>query len=103
MRRPRDRCYHDLIDSDAELGRACALVDRLWESDEPADMAWLQAQPRLIAAYEENLDGRRVPRISSATSWSNTASEARHGFRSSEQRAASVRSYGGKQALSMAL
>ena len=28
-----------LIDSDAELARARALVDRLWGSDEPADMA----------------------------------------------------------------
>jgi HTH-type transcriptional regulator/antitoxin HigA len=42
-----------LIDSDAELARARALVDRLWESDEPADVARLQAQARLIAAYEE--------------------------------------------------
>ena len=43
-----------LIDSDAELARARALVDRLWESDEPADIARLQAQARLIAAYEES-------------------------------------------------
>jgi HTH-type transcriptional regulator/antitoxin HigA len=41
-----------LIDSDAELGRARALVDRLWASDDPADIARLQAQARLIAAYE---------------------------------------------------
>ena len=46
-----------LIDSDAELARA--LVDRLWESDEPADMARLQAQARLIAAYEESKWPRR--------------------------------------------
>ncbi len=37
-----------LIDGDAELARA--LVDRLWGSDEPADIARLQAQARLIAA-----------------------------------------------------
>jgi hypothetical protein len=39
-----------LIDSDAELARARVLVDRLWESDLPADIARLQAQARLIAA-----------------------------------------------------
>ena len=47
-----------LIDSDAELVRARALVDRLWNSSEPADIARLEAQARLIAAYEE----RRWPR-----------------------------------------
>jgi hypothetical protein len=31
-----------VIDSDAELARA--LVDRLWGSDDPADMGRLQAQ-----------------------------------------------------------
>ena len=50
-----------LIDSDAELARARALVDRLWESDEPADIARLQAQARLIAAYEESKWPRRPP------------------------------------------
>src|SRR5258708_29437801 len=50
-----------LIDSDAELARARALVDRLWESDEPADVARLQAQARLIAAYEEAKWSRRPP------------------------------------------
>jgi HTH-type transcriptional regulator / antitoxin HigA len=48
-----------LIDSDGELARARALVDRLWESDEPADIARLQAQARLIAAYEESKWPRR--------------------------------------------
>jgi HTH-type transcriptional regulator / antitoxin HigA len=48
-----------LIDSDAELARARSLVDRLWESDEPADIARLQAQARLIAAYEESKWSRR--------------------------------------------
>ena len=43
-----------VIDSSAELARARALVDQLWESDKPADVARLQAQARLIAAYEEN-------------------------------------------------
>ncbi|HEY4920911.1 MAG TPA: helix-turn-helix domain-containing protein [Xanthobacteraceae bacterium] len=42
-----------LIDSDAELTRARALVDRLWESNDPTDVARLEAQARLIAAYEE--------------------------------------------------
>jgi len=50
-----------LIDSDAELARARALVDRLWESDEPADIARLQAQARLIAAYEESKWPRQPP------------------------------------------
>jgi HTH-type transcriptional regulator / antitoxin HigA len=48
-----------LIDSDEELARARALVDRLWESDDPADIARLQAQARLIAAYEESNWPRR--------------------------------------------
>jgi HTH-type transcriptional regulator / antitoxin HigA len=52
-----------LIDSDAELARARALVDRLWESEEPADVARLQAQARLIAAYEEGKWPRRPPSI----------------------------------------
>ena len=42
-----------LIDSDAELARARALVDRLWDSNDPVDIARLEAQARLIAAYEE--------------------------------------------------
>lgn len=51
-----------LIDSTAELARARVLVDRLWESDKPADIARLQAQARLIAAYEESRWPRRPPR-----------------------------------------
>jgi hypothetical protein len=43
-----------VIDSAPELARARALVDRLWNSDEPAELARLQAQARLIAAYEES-------------------------------------------------
>ena len=50
-----------LIDSDSELVRARTLVDRLWESDKPADIARLQAQARLIAAYEEGKWPRRSP------------------------------------------
>ncbi len=52
-----------LIDSDAELARARALVDHLWISDDPADVARLEAQARLIAAYES----RKWPRRSSST------------------------------------
>jgi hypothetical protein len=33
-----------VIDSDAELVRARALVDRLWHSEDSADIARLQAQ-----------------------------------------------------------
>ena len=50
-----------LIDSVAELARARALVDRLWELDDPADVARLAAQARLIAAYEEDQWPRRPP------------------------------------------
>ena len=42
-----------VIDSDAELDRARALVDNLMASEEPADTARLTAQARLIAAYEQ--------------------------------------------------
>jgi len=49
-------------DSDAELARARALVDRLMASDNPANIARLQAQARLIAAYEEGKWPRRSPR-----------------------------------------
>jgi len=52
-----------LIDSDAELARARALVDRLWDSSDPADIARLEAQARLIAAYEE----RKWPRQPAST------------------------------------
>ena len=52
-----------LIDGDAELARARALVDRLWDSNDPADIARLEAQARLIAAYEE----RKWPRQSAST------------------------------------
>jgi HTH-type transcriptional regulator/antitoxin HigA len=48
-----------VIDSDAELARAHALVDRLMASDDPADIARLSAQARLIAAYEQE---RWLPR-----------------------------------------
>jgi HTH-type transcriptional regulator / antitoxin HigA len=50
-----------VIDSDAELARARALVDRLWDSEDPSDVVRLQAQARLIAAYEESRWPRRPP------------------------------------------
>jgi hypothetical protein len=50
-----------VIDSDAELARARALVDRLMASNKPTDIARLQAQARLIAAYEETRWPRRMP------------------------------------------
>src|SRR5262245_19031579 len=50
-----------LIDNDAELARARALVEQLWRSDDPADIARLQAQANLIAAYEEGKWPRRAP------------------------------------------
>lgn len=48
-----------LIDSAAELARARALVERLWPSDDPTDVARLQAQARLIEAYEQSQWPRR--------------------------------------------
>jgi len=50
-----------VIDSDAELARARALVDRLWGLESSADIARLEAQARLIAAYEEARWPRRPP------------------------------------------
>jgi HTH-type transcriptional regulator / antitoxin HigA len=50
-----------VIDSAAELARAHALVERLWDSEDPADIAKLQAQACLIAAYEESRWPRRPP------------------------------------------
>jgi len=52
-----------LIDSDAELLRARALVDLLWNSSDPTDVARLGAQARLIAAYEEMKWPRRPPSV----------------------------------------
>jgi HTH-type transcriptional regulator/antitoxin HigA len=50
-----------VIDSDAELACARSLVDRLMTSDDPRDLARLQAQARLIAAYEDAKWPRRPP------------------------------------------
>jgi HTH-type transcriptional regulator/antitoxin HigA len=53
-----------VIDSDAELARARALVERLMASEDPGDIARLAAQARLIASYEED---KWPPRRSSAS------------------------------------
>ena len=50
-----------VIDSEAELARARALVDRLMQSDDPADTALLAAQARLVAAHEEAKWPSRAP------------------------------------------
>jgi HTH-type transcriptional regulator/antitoxin HigA len=52
-----------LIDGDAELARARALIEQLLDSNDPADIARLEAQARLIAAYEERKWSRRTPTI----------------------------------------
>jgi HTH-type transcriptional regulator/antitoxin HigA len=52
-----------VIDSDAELARARRLVERLWDSNDPTDLARLEAQARLIAAYEEGKWPRRAPSV----------------------------------------
>jgi hypothetical protein len=53
-----------LIDDDVELARARALVERLWNSDDPSDIARLEAQARLIAAYAKSANGRAGHRTS---------------------------------------
>jgi HTH-type transcriptional regulator/antitoxin HigA len=57
-----------LIDSDAELVRARALVDRLWDSNNPKDIVRLEAQARLISAYEERKWPRRAPSVANMIS-----------------------------------
>jgi len=52
-----------IIDNDAELARARALVDALWDSDDPLDLARLEAQARLISAYEEGKWPRRTASV----------------------------------------
>ena len=52
-----------LIENDAELVRARALVERLWGSNDAADVRRLEAQARLIGAYEERRWPPRRPRI----------------------------------------
>jgi HTH-type transcriptional regulator / antitoxin HigA len=51
-----------VIDSDGELARAHALVDRLMPSSDPPDIARLTAQARLIAAYEQEKWPPRRPK-----------------------------------------
>jgi HTH-type transcriptional regulator / antitoxin HigA len=50
-----------VIDSEAELARARALVERLMASQAAADTGRLEAQARLIAAYEAKKWPRRAP------------------------------------------
>jgi HTH-type transcriptional regulator/antitoxin HigA len=50
-----------VIENDKELARARALVERLMASRDAADVARLEAQARLIAAYEEKKWPRRAP------------------------------------------
>jgi HTH-type transcriptional regulator / antitoxin HigA len=57
-----------LIDSDAELVHARALVDQLWDSNDPKDIVRLEAQARLIAAYEERKWPRRSPSVADTIS-----------------------------------
>lgn len=50
-----------VIDSDSELARARAVVDRLMNSGEAGDVAKLAAQARLISAYEQEKWPPRTP------------------------------------------
>ena len=51
-----------LIDSDAELARAHALVDRLWQSDDPAEIARLEAQASAVDLIRHLMDQRGLTR-----------------------------------------
>jgi HTH-type transcriptional regulator/antitoxin HigA len=51
-----------IIDSDAELARAHALVEKLMTSAKPSDVVRLRAQARLIAAYEQERHPPRAAR-----------------------------------------
>ena len=87
-----------LIDSDAELARAPALVDRLWDSNDPADVARLEAQAGLIAAYEQRKWPRRPPRTADVIRhlMDQHASPQPTWCRSSGRRAGSAKSCAGK-------
>jgi len=50
-----------VIDSEAELARARALIDWLMTSEEPDDIARLRAQAQLVAAFEEERWPRKRP------------------------------------------
>jgi len=50
-----------IVDGDAELARAHALVAALWNSSDARDLARLEAQARLIAAYEQRKWPLRAP------------------------------------------
>ena len=54
---------HTLIDSDDELLRDRALVDQLRNSNDPTDVARLEVQTRLVAAYEEMKWLRQPPSV----------------------------------------
>jgi len=60
MRRPSDGCEPD-PDRRRHGARAPALVETLWDSETPADVARLRAQALLIAAYEESRWPPRPP------------------------------------------
>jgi HTH-type transcriptional regulator/antitoxin HigA len=51
-----------IVDNDAELARALALVEKLLASDKRDDVVRIAAQARLIAAYEQTKWRRRLPR-----------------------------------------
>ncbi len=52
-----------VVDNDAELARAQKLVADMMGSDDPASIARVAAQARLIAAYEQAKWPPRTPRI----------------------------------------
>src|SRR5262249_48499718 len=50
-----------VIENDEELARAQALVSRLMDAAAPSDLARLEAQARLVEAYERKKRPRRTP------------------------------------------
>jgi len=53
-----------VINHKADLERAWNLIEELWVSGDAADLVRLEAQARLIAAYEEKQWPRRAPSTS---------------------------------------
>lgn len=52
-----------VLENDADHAQAKALVEKLMESDDPADAARMAAQARLIEAYERSRWPRRAPSL----------------------------------------
>jgi HTH-type transcriptional regulator/antitoxin HigA len=52
-----------VVENDADLTQAKALIEKLMGSNDPADQARMTAQARLIEAYERARSPRRAPSL----------------------------------------